>query len=97
MPGKSLDKYRFDVDQLFGQYIEDHPVVVGAIDFSRCFDIAEPCCEHNCYLESTAIYQGLFEEIDTYFHLVDVAYDHYTLTFHPILESHGDCMYIPVR
>jgi uncharacterized Zn finger protein len=33
-PGKSVDEYRAEVEQLFDEHTTDYPVVVEAIDFS---------------------------------------------------------------
>ena len=89
---KSADEYRAEVDHLFDQHMEDYPVVVEAIDFSRLFDVAEQYRERDCHLAAATVYRGLFEGIDNNIHLVDAAYDHYAKTFQSALDGYVDCV-----
>jgi uncharacterized Zn finger protein len=90
--GKSVNEYRTEVDDLFDEHTEDYPVVVGAIDFSRFFDLAEQYRENGHYQMAATVYRALFEGIDDNIELVDGASDHYARNFQDALDGYVECV-----
>jgi uncharacterized Zn finger protein len=88
----SVEDYRSEVQQLFDQQMEDSPVVVAAIDFTRLFDLAEQYRDRERYLAAATIYRAVFEGIDDNIQYVDAAYDHYADRFQTALDGYVDCV-----
>lgn len=91
-PGKSVDEYREEVDQLFAQHTGEYPVVVEAIDFSRFTELAECHREQENHEQAATIYRALTVGIDENMDLVDAAYDHYARTFQSALDDYVECI-----
>lgn len=88
----SVEEYRSEVQQLFDQQMEDSPVVIAAIDFTRFFDLAEQYRRQERYLAAVTIYRAIFEGIDDNIQYVDAAYDHYADRFRAALDGYVDCV-----
>lgn len=89
---KSVEEYRAEIEGLFDQHIDEYPVVIDAIDFSRFFDIAEQYQERDHYQAAATVYRALFESIDDKIHLVDAAYDHYAQALQSAIDGYVDCV-----
>ncbi|AFO58153.1 zinc finger SWIM domain protein [Natrinema sp. J7-2] len=86
--GKSVEKYRGEIEQLFNRHTKHYPVVTDAIDFSHFFELAERYHERERYLDAAAVYRALFEEINDNETRTDAAYDHYAKSVQSALDGY---------
>ena len=90
--GKSVEKYRDEIEGLFDRHTGNYPVVTDAIDVSHFFELAEQYRERERYQAATTVYRAPFEGIDDNHARIDAAYDHYAKALRSALDGYVDCV-----